>query len=267
MRPIRHAFWAALFACADQLDAQVVRTWTDINPSQSALAANGGSGGRVNGLGRSATGSAFYAASEMGGLYKSADGGLTWTHLSGHVPMVTWDVDVDPSNANRVYATSWYDGKVASRAGISVSIDGGVTWTKPATATPAAGVCEGDDRRDNPSAFGIAIDPANTNRVFIGTNCGLARSLDAGATWTFIDPDPGVLANDVWDVAIHHGNVVDACGDDGHARSTDGGVNWTTSANLPTGRCSIAVSPDEANVVFVVFGSSIYQTADGGVTW
>ena len=50
--------------------------------------------------------------------------------------MACWDVEVDPSNSNRVFATSFYDGRVNSLAGINVSTNGGTTWTHPATATP-----------------------------------------------------------------------------------------------------------------------------------
>ena len=114
----------------------------DISPDQSTLDPSdpdGASGGRVNGMaGDPMSPNNLYAASEWGGLFKSIDRGQTWIHLDGHVPTATWDVEVDPRNSNRVYAASFYDGRVASRAGINVSTDGGATWTHPATATPPA---------------------------------------------------------------------------------------------------------------------------------
>ena len=147
--------------------AQVTATVTDISPDSSTLDASdpdGASGGRVNGIGAARqTPGTFYVASEWGGLFRSTDSGVTWAHVEGHVPTTTWDVEVDPSNSNRVYATSFYDGRVASRSGINVSTDGGVTWTHPATATPPANFCLNDARRTESAAFGIAIDPANTN--------------------------------------------------------------------------------------------------------
>lgn len=262
---------AGLFAIAPVAKAQVSFTYRDINPSQSSLDAtdpDGASGGRVNGIGR-ATATTFFAATEWGGLYRSTDGGQNWVHLPGHLPVATWDVEVDPANTNRVYATSFYDGRVASLAGINVSTDGGNTWVHPATATPAAGFCLGANRRDNPSAFGIAIDPANSNRVWIGTNCGVALSTDAGVNWAFIDPTPADGADNVWDVAVHDNGIVDVCGDDGHRRSTDGGATWTTATTspLPSGRCSITVSPDEAVVLFAVVGTAIRESDNGGGSW
>lgn len=246
-------------------------TIRDVNPSRSDNTdPDGASGGRVNGLGRASNGSAFYAASEWGGLYRSLDSGQTWAHLDGHVPTVTWDVEVSRVDAQRVYATSFYDGRVNSIAGINVSTDGGVTWTHPASATPPAGFCTTAARRDNPAAFGISIDPDSVEHVYIGTNCGLAISRDAGATWTFVDPTPAASSADaVWDVLAQKGGIIDLCGDDGHMRSTNFGLTWTTAAvnRLPSGRCSIDVSPDESYVLFAVVGTTIYQSLDGGGSW
>ncbi|MCL4814323.1 MAG: choice-of-anchor D domain-containing protein, partial [Vicinamibacteraceae bacterium] len=253
--------------------AQLSVTIRDISPNQSSSDAadpDGASGGRVNGLAADpSTAGRFWAASEWGGLWRSDDSGLTWVHVPGHVPVAMWDVAVDPANPNRIYATSFHDGRVQSRAGINVSTDGGVTWTHPASATPPAGFCLNDVRRQELSAFGIAIDPANAARVFVGTNCGLAMSTNSGATWTFVDPSAGTLASDIWDVVVHDGGIIDVCGQDGHFRSTNNGTTWTTATSqpLPGGRCSLAVSPDESYVLFAVVGTSIFESDDGGNTW
>ena len=136
---------------------------------------------------------------------------------------------------------------------------------------PPANFCRTADRREEPSAFGIAFDPEQANNVYVGTNCGLAISTDAGTTWRFVDPTPNNGANDIWDVVVHHGGTIDLCGDDGHRRSTDGGTTWTTAAAtgtpLPAGICSIAASPDERHVLFAVSGTLIFETDDGGGSW
>jgi hypothetical protein len=264
---------AAWFAFADVASAQLVVSVRDISPDTSSLDAadsNGASGGRVNGMGVSRSVPAtIYAASEWGGLFRSTDGGVRWVHVDGHVPQATWDVEVDPTNVNRVFATSFYDGRAPARSGINVSNDGGATWVHPPTATPPANFCFTETRRTEPAAFGISIDPANASRVFIGTNCGLAMSVDAGATWNFIDATPGDRARDVWDVVVHDGGIIDICGDDGHQRSTTNGMTWTTATSSPlqTGRCSLAVSPDEAYVLFAVVGTSIFESDNGGDSW
>src|SRR5436190_4891888 len=272
LRSIVLAFGAASFANTHPIYAQAHYWWTDINPNRSSrdpIDPDAASGGRINRLGRASNGREYYAASEWGGLYKSSDGGQKWQQLAGHVPMLTWDVEVDPSDANRVYATAFYDGRVQSLSGINVSSDDGRTWTHPTTATPPTNFCATEDRRDNPSAFGIAIDPLNTNRVFIGTNCGLAISQDAGVTWSFVDPTPSDPADDIWAIVVHHGGIIDLCGDDGHQRSIDGGITWTTATGiaLPSGRCSLAVSPEEAYVLIAVSGRTIRESDNSGGTW
>ena len=145
----------------------------DINPNNSTLDRidpDGASGGRVGGLAAVAgDNQIFYAASEWGGLFKTVDGGRTWFRLDGHLPVATWDVEVDPVNTQTIYATSFYDGRVNSLAGINVSYDAGITWTRPASATPPPGLCA-DIRRTEPSAFGIGIRPDAPEKVFIGTN-------------------------------------------------------------------------------------------------
>ena len=262
----------------------------DINPDVSDNSnPNASTGGRVNGLAADPNNNQiFYAASEYGGLFKSTDGGANWSRLNGHLPVMAWDVEVDPSNSSRVYATSWYDGRVNSLAGIEVSTNGGMTWTRPATAqpnspveestgadnTPQAGYTCAEPRRTEPSAFGIGIRPDAPQNVLVGTNCGVGVSTNSGATWTFFDPTPATPASDVWDVVVQAGGpsgqgIVDVCGDDRHFRSTDGDATWTGgSTGLPAGRCSIAVSPDESYVLFVVASdNNVYESDDAGATW
>jgi uncharacterized repeat protein (TIGR01451 family) len=270
-------------------------SFTDINPDSSTLDAtdpDGASGGRINGLASVANSNqVFYAATEWGGLYQSVDGGLTWSRLDGHLPVATWDVAVDPVTANTVYATSFYDGRVAPISGIQVSYDAGATWTHPPTAhpdpalegtpddnTPDPGFsCLNAARRTEPSAFGIGIRPDAPANVFIGTNCGVAISDDSGATWRFVDPSPGDPADDVWDVVVQAGGptgqgIIDVCGDDGHSRSTDGGNTWVQGTGLPGGLCSIAASPDEPYVLLVAASDSNFYESDNanaatGSTW
>jgi hypothetical protein len=265
----------------------------DVNPDDSgaiepycpAPCPSGGSGGRVHNLASSpAHPGEIYAASELGGLFKSSDGGLSWSHLDGHLPTKTWDVAVDPGGVT-VYATSFYDGRVSSLSGIEVSHDAGVTWTHPASATPPPGLC--GERRSQPSGFGIAIRPGAPNEVLAGTNCGLARSTDAGATWTFVDPTPADgEAKSVWDVAALAGGLTYACGQEGVVRSPDGSTGWrqlpdpADGTGTYRGYCSIAADSNFPNVVVVVFSRVTYfdpvfdvrETAyfasfDGGNHW
>jgi photosystem II stability/assembly factor-like uncharacterized protein len=245
-------------------------TFTDINPDRSTLDPtdpDGATGGRVNGLAIVADNNrVFYAESEWGGIYKSKDGGATWTRLDSHLPTVTWDVEVDPKETERVYATSFYDGRVNSLAGINVSTDGGASWNHPTVVIPPDLMCS-QERKEEPSAFGISIDPDEPQKAYVGTSCGLAISNDHGITWRAVDPTPDDAANNVWDVVVHHNGIIDICGDDGHLRSTDGGSSWKSGSGLLSGICSIAASPYEEDVIFVTVGRDIYESDDGGIKW
>lgn len=243
---------------------------------------NAAAGGRVNGLAIDPTNNdVLYAASEWGGLFKSTDRGERWQHLASHVPHATWDIAVDPNNNQRLIATSFYDGRVRSRAGINISRDGGRTWTTPSSGRPprvgwpGGWWCLEPEMFLEPSAMGIAFDPDNKGVVYVGTMCGLAKSVNGGENWRFLHPSPDPIsvfnpALPVWDVIVHDG-VVDLCGGMGHMRSTDDGQTWTTVTNpanqVPSGRCSIAASPLEKDVLFLVTGTTLRDSIDGGKTW
>lgn len=249
--------------------AQVL-TLTDVSPDSSNNAnTNAASGGRVNGVAISPSSPlVMYAASEFGGIYKSTNGGTNWARLNGHRATMTWDVEVDPSNSNRIYATSLYDGRSPSLSGINVSTDGGVTWTHPASAVPPAGFCATAADQTELSAFGIGIDPTNNAKVYIGTSCGLAISTNSGVTWTF--SAPVVTAGDrMWDLVVaSDGSYVDTCGDSGHMYMDTSNNGWggLGAGGLPSGVCSIAASPYSAANLFATVGQRIYESTDG-FTW
>jgi photosystem II stability/assembly factor-like uncharacterized protein len=261
--------------CSGQSDGAKPPAWRvmaveDISPDQSSLQdtdPDGASGGRVNGLALVEGDHVAYAASEWGGIFKSLDGGRTWSHLDSHLPAATWRVKVDPTNGERVYATSFYDGRVTTFSGINVSEDGGRGWVHAASAVPPAGFCKNPAFQTEFSAFGISISPDDPKVVYVGTACGIAISADRGKTWNFVDPNPADAADVVWDVVAHPGGIVDACGNDGHSRSRNSGKTWTPTNSLPSGRCSLAGSPDEADVLFAVSGTQPYESDDGGAHW
>lgn len=272
----RILLFALLLASSSTLALNV--TFTDVNPDQSsrdAIAAWGGaSGGRINGLAIDPSDPATaYAASEWGGIYKTVDGALSWRHLPGHTAMTTWDVEVDPTNGQRIFATSFFDGRTASRASLNISADGGSNWERPQKFVPPPTFCDLAAAQNELSAYGIAIDPDAPQNVYVGTNCGLAHSPDGGINWTFIDPAPARAgARAVWDVVVHNNGIVDVCGFDGHRRRQSVGSAWSnvTAAGLMTSvnrYCSIAVSPDEPGTLIIVAGTTIYESNDGGASW
>ena len=272
---------AILAAISGSAFGQITATWYDINPSQSNDSSNGGSSGRVNHVGAASDLSKVYAATEWGGLYQSFDQGNTWVKINTFSPSATWDVKVDPTNSQLVYATSFYDGRVNPQSGISVSNNAGATWTavsvlKLNTLTCGTNGVAIPQRITQPSAWQIAINPNNTKTVFVGTSCGLARSLDSGGSWTFIDPSPSDgLAEQVYAVLAQGRETVDVITDNGHFRSTNNGGSWSAIPSAPgpvagnTGPgSSIAASPAESYVLLAAdTAGNIFEADNGGTTW
>ncbi|HEX6850036.1 MAG TPA: hypothetical protein VF139_01425 [Candidatus Polarisedimenticolaceae bacterium] len=242
----------------------------DVSPvSVQKIPNPSGTGGRVNGLAVDPTAPlVMYAATEWGGLYKTTDGGRNWFHLPGHRATVTWDVEVDPSDPQRVIATSFYDGRTDAQSGINVSSDGGLTWTRPVTAVPPTGFCSNPDDQVELSAFGISIAPSNPSVVYVGTSCGLAISNDYGSTWSYVKPPSTPGGSRVWDVvASADGQWIDFCGDDGHHWYRPSAGVWGQGSGLPSGICSLAASPYSPNNLNLIatVGTKIYETTAAGI--
>ncbi len=217
-------------------------------------------GGRCLGISISPTDTDnAFVASELGGIWRTTNGGDTWSHRDDIPLTVSRDVMYDPQDANILIATGRYDGTVANNGGIWRSTDGGNTWSKPATSNPACS--------NEASAWGISIpnDPVEHVNIFVGTDCGVAISDDSGATWTHVDPctaaDAGFCGTGgtIFDVEarVVGGDIqVDVCGAEGYFRSSDGGNTWSApDPNSPSlvglNPCHIATAPQDPDTVYL----------------
>jgi hypothetical protein len=133
----------------------------------------------------------------------SADTGLNsiGTYCMGQGTFVCPTVfGVDPNNALHLIAAD------AGTNQMKVSTDGGASWSVDSTLT-ALVTGLGQFRFNTPSGFGIqahtiAFDPANGNRILVGTEAaGAIASLDGGATWTplFQSGQVGAITSFVFD--------------------------------------------------------------------
>ncbi len=105
---------------------------------------------------------------KTGGVYRSDDGGATWTHTDneGRIWKRGWyfgQITADPKNADQVYVmnTATYR-----------STDGGKTFTA------IKGAPGGDDYH------ALWIDPSDANRMVLGGDQGVVVSLDGAQTWS-----------------------------------------------------------------------------------
>jgi photosystem II stability/assembly factor-like uncharacterized protein len=175
------------------------------------------------------------------GLFKSTDGGDTWTEISRNPGLPKGllgkiGVSVSGADSSRVYAVI-----EAQDGGIFRSDDAGATWTKVS-----------EDRRFRQRAFyytRIYADPKSRDEVYV-LNTGLYRSGDAGKTWKSIRVPHGDN-HDLWIAASDPSRLIN--GNDGGANvSVDGGESWTAQ-RYPTAQLYHVVTT--AHVPYHVCGA------------
>jgi len=224
------------------------------------------------------------------GIYKSTDGGETWTHLVKGIPnpegeygVLTFrQFTVDPSNPDIVYASAEIepDRFNYSKGKIFKTIDGGQTWFE---------VWDGGSLVRH-----IVIDPTNTNIIYAGTGIfdrfnaygkfeGVIKSTDGGKTWRNINnglsnltinalamhpENPQILLVGTGRINFAHEVEGDMQGN--IARTTDGGETWTVVLSGREINCinSIDFCPSNPNTVYAAGNrNDFYVSTDGGKTW
>jgi photosystem II stability/assembly factor-like uncharacterized protein len=189
---------------------------------------------------------AFWEGGEFGGgsggIFKSTDGGTTWTQLSeGLPPVLEANLAIAPSSPNVVYAMVAAVGRAGASGpvGFYKSSDGGAHWTLR-TRTPGA---PGDttvtaDPRPLARIGGgdlppIAVDPKDTNVVY-STTVVLWRTEDGGASWSAVRGSPG--GDDyqkMWISPLDPGLLL-VVSDQGAVVSGNRGASWSNWYTQPT---------------------------------
>ena len=229
------------------------------------------------------------------GVFRSGDGGKTWTHRGLSATRTIGRVLVDPRDPNVVLvaALGHIFGPNRER-GVFRSTDGGATWTQPLFVD------------ENTGAVDLAADPRNPDVVYastwqlrnypwlsyfkpnVGPGSAVYKSTDAGRTWKRL-AGGGWPAGDVGRIglAVSPGGRVWALVDAqaalasldptratpsvaGLYRSDDAGATWS-QVNATPGLASYyfgRVTPDPTNPdVVYVMGQSIRRSQDGGKTF
>ena len=205
-------------------------------------------------------------------VYKSHDGGRTWTRLASFVHIDS--LLVHPAAPDTLYVGATH-GLNSEFAGVLKSEDGGVTWvSKPFGPNLDFGF-----------ATALAGSPTDANVVFAGAGgSALLRSLNGGDSWDRTDNLPGVIASLV--VSPRDTRIVYAGSESysyyyggyypgAFARSADGGLTWTQTINAAS-VSAIAMDPDVSTRVYVGLagdprmddiGTGVRRSDDGGVTF
>jgi photosystem II stability/assembly factor-like uncharacterized protein len=149
------------------------------------------------------------------GLYRSSDGGDTWTQLTGHgLPEGIWGkvgVAVAPSDGRRVYALI-----EAEEGGLFRSDDGGETWTR---------VSGHHGLRQRAWYYStLTIDPRNADIVWF-PQVQMLKTIDGGKTITYVKDMHHGDHHDMWIDPTDPRRMISA-NDGGVNITTDGGEHW-----------------------------------------
>ncbi|OYX79233.1 MAG: hypothetical protein B7Y82_03145 [Sphingomonadales bacterium 32-65-25] len=162
------------------------------------------------------------SGSKDGGLYKSVDGGDTWTKLAGGLPNGLFgraNIGVSAAAPNRLYALI----EAKPGAGLYHSEDRGQTWA----------LVNGDGKLTTRPFYytTLGVDPNNADLVFVG-NEDWFRSTDGGKTFKD-EPTPHGDNHDVW-INPKNSKLIVQANDGGANVSRDGGRTWSVQSNQPT---------------------------------
>lgn len=213
------------------------------------------------------------------GIYKSIDGGKTWSLMGLQETRHIHRIIVNPVNSDIVYAGAigipWAPSK---ERGVYKTTDGGVTWQKILYTGETSGACD------------MAIDPTNPDKLFVGMwnhqrwpwffnsggpGSGLYMTLDGGKNFTRLNKGlPEITGRIGIAIAKSRPEYVYAYVESNPSaiyRSTDGGFNWEKRGekgigNRPFYYAEIYVDPTNENRLFTLY-SSVGMSEDGGLTF
>lgn len=215
----------------------------------------------------------LWNANRERGVYKTTDGGKTWTQslfISENTGVT--DIALDPNDPQTLYAaayerrrTAWGFNGGGPESAIYKTTDGGDHWTKLTTDLPY-------EHGGDTGRIALAIYRRNSNIVYARiqhAQGGIFRSEDKGATWTKMsdyDSRPmyfGILAIDpnndlrIWAPAA------------ALYSSDDGGrtFNTTRGASVHSDYHGLWINPNDSNHMMVGVDGGIYMSHDMGRTW
>jgi hypothetical protein len=208
-----------------------------------------------------------YAGAASGGVWKSADGGLTWRPLwDNQESLAIGGIAIAPTSPNTIYvgtgegvSTIYGSGHNFPGSGVYVSTNGGTTWTRRASAT-------------NRRVTQMLVSPTDATRVYVAGLSGFERSTDSGVNWTML------RAGTITDAAQDPNNATTlyiCINNDGVYKSTDGGDTFKKLNSAPSGasanwlKISIGKSGIHGSNFLVVRNGSaqVYTSIDGGTNW
>ncbi|MDB5483929.1 MAG: hypothetical protein JWO83_4982 [Caulobacteraceae bacterium] len=216
-----------------------------------------------------------YGPNDQRGVFRSTDGGKTWTRtLFRNADTGAIDLVYKPGDPRTVYAALWqtrrppwnvYAPSSGPGGGLFKSVDGGATWTEIA----------GHGLPDAPGRIGLATAEGAPDRLYALIDAkagGLYRSDDAGATWSKVTGDPRIWQRGWYfgQLTVNPKNpdqlwVLDTI----VLRSDDGGRNFLPIKGDPTGDDFhvLWIDPTDPNRRILGVDQGALVTLNGGATW
>ncbi|HEX2644442.1 MAG TPA: hypothetical protein VHU81_15710 [Thermoanaerobaculia bacterium] len=241
-----------------------------------------------------------YAAAGTAGVYKSRDGGASWSWSSrGMAGENVHLVVLDPARPEVLYAATAETSFGSHRAEEEVfrSPDGGAHWEsvfklkiyrgERLDVAVARGVVYLMTPRDlfrsadggaawtrvfaAGSLDGVEVDPRDPGTAYLATPVGLLKTTDGGASWSQAGPLSGWdYAEGIWFLAVapaHPDTLYVAAGAGPRLfRSDDGGATWSPGLPLAQEGFRLAVDPHDPSTLYT-FGYGVAVSHDGGATF
>jgi photosystem II stability/assembly factor-like uncharacterized protein len=250
---------------ADASSASATASWTFTGPA--TMPGNGGGMGRLNTIEfEPGNSNVIYVGSASGGLWKSIDGGTTWsTSTDQLVNLGIADIAIDPTDVNTIYIATgdgcgyevpYFWGGTYS-AGVLKSTDGGSTWNTTGLSFQVTGAN---------IIQRLQIIPSSPNILIAAARDGIHRSTDAGVTWTLVS---GAHVTDM-ELNPADPTVLYAAGNAAIFRSADMGATWAQIPGIYGDfiRTSLGVTPADPNIVYAFSeNGDLFKSTDAGFSY
>ncbi len=285
-RPLAQAPQPATASAPQTIDPAMLRglRWRSIGPAR---------GGRSQAVAGSASRPLeYYFGATGGGLWKTADGGVTWRPVSDKffTSSSVGAVAVSESNPDVVYVgmgETELRGNILQGDGVYKSVDAGKTFTHIGLEKTLA-IGRIRVHPTNPdvayiAALGDPYGPNDERGVFKTTDGGkswtksLFRDAKTGAVDLSMDPkNPDVLYAAFWEVYRTPHSLSSGGAGSGLFKTINGGATWvelTKNEGLPKpvwGKTGVSVSGADANRVYAIIEAAeggVFLSDDAGKTW
>jgi photosystem II stability/assembly factor-like uncharacterized protein len=234
----------------------------------------------------------LYAAAAGGGVWKSADGGASFSPIFDEQIQSIGCITIDPSAPDQNIwvgtGETWTRNSVSMGDGIYKTTDGGQNWKN-------MGLLKSD------RISSIIVDPKDSNTVWVGVlgalwgdsdDRGIYKTIDGGITWNkifFVDNKTGcsdlivdkknnnIMYASFWEFRRTGWSFSSGGTQSALYKSTDAGKTWNKiHTGFPAsklGRIAITIAPSDSNILYAVLETEkaeqngLYRSDDAGANW